>query len=244
MANFNRIVNDVMREADIVLMILDARNVEGSRNPEIEKKVKAFGKKLIYVVNKCDLLEDDELKKIKLPNSVKMSAKNRMGTIKLMKKMMEVGKGKSVTIGVVGYPNTGKSTVINSLKGKHSAPSSSVSGFTKSLQKIRVSKNIMLIDTPGVFSYSAVEEKKNLGLISIGTINPEKLKDPEETAADLIMEFKGKIEKFYGVEIHEDPYDTLEKIAIKKKILKKGGIPDTKRLAMQLLKQYQSGKIR
>src|SRR3972149_5914277 len=149
MANkFWIMVNKVIAEADVLLLVLDARMVEETRNDEIESKVKEAGKPLIYVLNKCDLVDKHVMEqyKRKLPNSVFISAKDHLGTTMLRMKIMVAASrmGLSrVNVGVLGYPNVGKSSVINALKGKGSAKTSSMSGQTRHIKKIRSSKIIL-----------------------------------------------------------------------------------------------------
>jgi len=240
MADFEKLVERVINSADILLMVIDARKIDECINKKIVAKINQRNKKIIYVLNKCDLLSESELKKIRLTDSVKISATNHRGTMKLLRKIMVLGKGKEVTVGVVGLPNTGKSSLINALKGKHSAPTSSISGFTRGIQKLRINKKIMMIDTPGVFSNTENE----VILVSIGAIDADKIKDAEIYAINLISTLNGKIEEYFSVTKHEDALETLENIAIKKHILRKGGLPDTERMGRQIVWLCQKGKIK
>ncbi|HLC98744.1 MAG TPA: GTPase [Candidatus Nanoarchaeia archaeon] len=238
MKNPETIVNKVIKSSDIVLIIVDARRLKESINKLIESTVRKLGKKFLYVVNKCDLVDRNDI--IRLPNSVRISAQKRMGTLNLLRRLKNMAGSRQVVVGVVGFPNTGKSTVINTLKGRKSAPTSPIAGFTKGMQKIRISKNIMMIDTPGVLPFS----KKKLSYAMIGAVDPSKLKDPETVAAELIEAMDGEIEKFFGVKRGEDKIEVLEEIAKKKNILMKGGEPDTKRMAVEIIRMCQIGKIR
>ena len=240
MANYGDLVDKVIRESDIILLVIDARKIKESINRDILEKIGK--KKFIYVINKIDLISKQEQRKIKLINSVMISAKEHVGNMVLLKKIMQVGEGKEVKVGVVGFPNTGKSTVINSLKGRHSASTSSRAGYTRGLQKVRVSRKIVLIDTPGVFSY-ATEKMSKIDNLIIGTVDADKIKDTENAAIELIDALNGKIERFFDVEKKEDSYDTLEEIALKNKILKKGGVADTARMGKEIIRMWQKGKI-
>lgn len=240
MANFPKLVDKVIDESDILLLVVDARRIDDSINKELESKIVKKGKTFIYVVNKVDLLTKKEQDNISLFNSVQISAIKHMGTMRLLRKIMELARGESVVVGVIGFPNSGKSTIINALKGRHSASTSPMSGHTKSLQKVRITEKLTLIDTPGVFSY----KEKGVEHVIIGAIDAEKLRDPEGTAIEMIEKLNGKIEKFYDVPKKEDAFETLEKIAMNKKILKKGGEPDTVRMAKLIIQQWQKGKIR
>ncbi|MBW2998215.1 50S ribosome-binding GTPase, partial [Candidatus Woesearchaeota archaeon] len=156
MAKFWKIANEVIQDSDIILEVLDARNIKGSRNREIEDKVKHAKKVLVYVVNKCDLVEksilEKETKKIK--DCVFVSSTEYHGFKLLKSKILMESKRMGIRkpkVGVVGYPNIGKSSIINALKGKHSARASPESGFTKGVQFI-ATRNYLLLDTPGVIS--------------------------------------------------------------------------------------------
>lgn len=238
---FDTVLDKVVKEASIILIVLDARRVKESMNKKIEDKIKRYTKKTIFVVNKIDLITKEEQDKIKLPNAVFVCAKRHVGTLNLLKKINEVAKGKDVIVGICGYPNTGKSTIINALKGKHSAPTSSVAGYTKGMQKIRVSPKVLMIDTPGVFEK---QEENGISKIVIGAIDAEKVDDPELVASELIEELDGKVEDYFGVNDYDDPLNTLAEIALKKNVLKKGGVPDTSRMGKEIIRLWQNGKIR
>ena len=240
--NFWKIVNRVIDDADVVLEVLDSRTVDKTRNLEIEKKIEKSGKKLIYVINKCDLIEQDESERIKkeLEHSVFTSAIERLGTRKLREKILACSSKAPIRVAVLGYPNTGKSSIINALKGKTSAKTSSQSGYTKGKQYIRVSKRILLIDTPGVFPYKEDDESKHAMTAARSTHD---IRNPETAVLDLIDALKGRIEKHYDVEVHDDPEETLEAIAVKTNNMKKGGVADTLKTSKKVIHDWQTGKI-
>src|SRR3989339_1528626 len=245
MPNFWNIVNKVINDADILLMILDARMVQETRHIELEGKIRKKEKPLIYVLDKSDLADKHVLEqyKQKIPNSVFISAKQHKGTIKLREKIMIIASrlGKeNVKVGILGYPNVGKSSVINALKGSAAAKTSSISGYTKGVQKINTSK-MMLLDTPGVIPY---KEKDNLKHNMIGTIDYSKEKDPDVVVMQLMKQFPGVIEEYYDVKISKNTQTTLNAIAKKKLMLKKGSELDIIRTATMILKAFQNGKIK
>lgn len=243
MPSFWEHVNKVLREAEIIIEVLDARMIEETRNQEIEEKIRRLGKKILYVLTKCDLADIEELKtKMKsLQPAVFISSTERLGTTILKKKILELSKGEPVVVGVVGYPNVGKSSLVNALAGRAATRTSAESGFTKGMQKVRIGPKIVVLDTPGVFPKM---EKDTAKFGKIGAVDYAKIKDPEVAALQLIGKEKETIVHHYLIAGKEDPEEILEAIAIKLKRLQKGGIPDLEATARFILKEWQTGKIR
>lgn len=242
MVSFWKIVNRVIRDADILLLVLDARMPELTRNREIEQKVKNQGKRIIYVLNKCDLVSKKEIEKMNqdYTPSVFISSKEKLGGTLLFKKIMKISRGKKCTVGVLGYPNVGKSSVINLLKGKGSASVSSQSGHTRGIQFVKAKGKLKLIDTPGVFPFKEKDIEKQ---VLIGSINPEQIEEPDYFAVKLIDKYPSLFEKYFNEKYQGDGYDFLEKVATKKNILKKGGEADLQRFGRKILKDWQTGKV-
>ena len=234
---FWKVVNEVIKKSDIVLEVLDARFVELSRNKEIEEKCE--GKKLIYVLNKCDLVPSKELNKWKkkLKNSVFVSATKKLGTSILKKKIIEFSEGKNVTVGVLGYPNTGKSSVINAICGRKKAKTSPASGFTKGKQLLRMTKGVFLLDTPGVYPY----KEKGSKLALIGAEDFTQVKDPDLVVLELIEDKGKRVRAHYGVKGSGEKL--IENIAKKYNKMKKGGVLDIYETSRMILKDWQRGKI-
>ncbi len=235
MVNFWKLVNKVLRDSDIVLLVIDARFPEMTRNKEIEQKAR----KLLYVINKCDLVKDPESLKEHFEPCVFVSAKKKYGGTMLFNKIMELSRGKSCIVGVLGYPNVGKSSVINLLKGKKSASVSSQSGHTRGIQFVSAKGKLKLIDTPGVLQY---QEKDLLKQIIIGAYNPQHVQEPEYYAMLIVKKYPELFEKYYGLKV-EKPLEFLEKVALKRHVLKKGGKPDIIRFSRQLLYDWQRGRM-
>ena len=239
MRNFWEIVNDVIKDADIILLVLDARFPEETDNLELIDK--AGKKPVLYVLNKADLADRKVLErwKKKKKHCIYISAKQHMGTTVLLRKILELAKGEKVTIGVVGYPNTGKSSMINALKGRHAASTSPHSGHTKAKQLIKITDNVYLMDTPGVLPYL---EKDKIKLAMIGATDFTKAKDPDLAALELIKNKQSLLCKYYGVK-EASGEKILQRIAIKYKKLLKGGEPNINETARMLLRDWQKGKI-
>jgi ribosome biogenesis GTPase A len=242
MPNFWRIVNSVIADAEIILLILDARMPNLTRHKEIEQKIRQRGKKLLYVFNKCDLVPKDEMEKLSkgLEPSVFVSSKDKLGGTLLFKKIMQIAHGKDCVVGVLGYPNVGKSSVINLLKGRGSASVSSQAGHTRGVQFVKAKGKIKLMDTPGVFPFNEKDELKQL---MIASINPQNVKEPDYYAMKLVEMHPKLFELFYDVKYEGDAYDFIEKVALKRHILKKGKEPDVPRLSVQLLREWQRGDL-
>ncbi len=250
MANFWNIVNNVIKESDVLLEILDSRVPELTRNIEVEDKVKRAGKRLILVLNKTDLIGQEvaEKKKKELAKEypvVFVSTKEHHGTKLLREAILSRTDKNEVIVGVLGYPNTGKSSVINVLKGRKAASTSSHAGHTRSLQKIRVTNRILMLDTPGVVPFLEKDETKH---VLVGSIMFSECENPELAAYEIIKYCNGInrkiIPSFYSIDETEDMELLLEKIAQKRNILAKGGVLDTERAARLVIQNWQSGKIK
>lgn len=242
MPNFWRIVNEIIREADIILEVLDARMIEETRNEEVENKVKKADKKLIYVLNKCDLVDKKELEKkkkaLKLNPCIFVSSTEFLGTTLLRREILKQNKGEPCTVGVLGYPNTGKSSLINALAGRGGAKTGQEAGKTRGRQHIRVDKKILLIDTPGVLPYKQDDE---IRLSIIGSKNPQNVKDPDLVAMKIIEISNAK--EYYNVEGCDSEL-ILENIGLKLKKMKKGGEVDIRNTSIKIIQDWQKGKIK
>jgi len=238
-------VNSTIEKSDILVIVLDARFIHETINAEIIEKIKKQDKPYFYAVNKTDLKNIIDESTIPKPY-VLVSAFNHVGKSDLRKMMFMIGEKKygkncSLKIGILGYPNVGKSSIINMLKMKKSASTSIMSGRTKSEKIIRIDERILLIDTPGVIPYGEADKLK---LLLIGSIDYEKVKYPDDALEDVMRKYPGVIEKYFGVEPGDDHSETIEKIALKMHLLRKGGLPDTQRAARMIIREFQSGKLR
>jgi len=242
------VVGEVIDEVDVVLEVCDARMPNITRNRKVERLVRSRRKKLIIVFNKSDLISESALQKIKreTKNAVFVSCKKRHGFSNLRSMINRLkGSKNEIKIGVVGYPNTGKSSIINSLVGRKKALTSPIAGFTKGVQWITDGKGLLFYDTPGVIP---IEEGDEVRKAIIGALSPQQIKNLDVVAEKIIELFlpdkKGLIEKFYGVRIkNEKPREILEMIGKEKNYFMKGGVVDLNRTCVKVINDWQKGKI-
>ena len=243
------IVWSMIEQADVVLEVVDARYPSICRSNVLESRVKEMDDTaLMIALNKSDLVPRthlnewirwlDENEGIK---SLGVSATQRLGTSLIQKELLRASSKKKVKVAVVGLPNTGKSSLINRLRGKKAASTAPVAGWTKGPQIVNVSNSITMFDTPGVIPIKLPEKHRFL----LGIIPITKLKDPIFAAEELIMQFQeispGEVYKYY--EVPQDISRFFENLALKLNKLLKGGIPNEEAAAIVLLRDHIRGKI-
>ncbi len=249
MQGFWNIVQDVIYQSDVLLEVVDARMPNLTRNKKVESLIRRKRKILIIVVNKSDLITREMKNNFSqnLPrNSVFFSCKERTGLFVLKEMISELaGKRRSIMVGVIGYPNTGKSSVINVLSGfKEMAKTSPIAGFTTGVQWIRGKGELMFMDTPGVIPPDEKDEAEQ-ALMSV--IDPDKLHNPDLAAMKIIQLFldnnRNGLEKFYGVKTEGDAEEIVLEIGRKKHFLQKGGKVDEGRTSLAIIRDWQRGKL-
>jgi len=241
------VVLNVLKNSDIVLLLVDARMPEISQNSEIISKAELMKKRIYIVFNKTDLVGKTGLDKLRKqnPNGFFVSSTKRTGVKDLkasLENKAENWKKSSLRIGIVGYPNVGKSTLINLIAPKAKAKVSSVSGTTKKTQWIREGK-LRIMDSPGVIPFG--DSKIQMAMTS--SKDPHKIRNPENAALKIIESLRERnidaIEKFYGVKA-ETPEELLHAIGKKRGYLIKGGKIDENRTAIRIIDDWQKGKIK
>lgn len=247
-------IEKIIQESDIIIEVLDARFIEKTRNVEVEEKVKKFDKKIIYIFNKSDLVDIDKIKRDvelwEMKPGLFFSAQERKGSSAL-RKLIKIEASKVdkdvVDVGIVGYPNTGKSSIINLLVGKRVSGTSPEAGYTKGIQKIKISEGIYVIDTPGVIP-SMEKSMISKGFFSkhtqIGAMTWDKAKNPEVIVSKIVEGYPNVLENYYKIDAEGDSEILIEMLGKKLNYLKKGGEIDEIRTSKKILKDWQEGKIR
>lgn len=243
-------VRKAVEKANVVLEVLDARDPSATRSPDLEGLVKSLNKKLLLVLSKADLVPRSAVKKWveRLKSSghaaIPVNAKDGRDMERLKGKVRRLVGGKTAVLVVVGYPNVGKSTLINGLKGRYVAETSPVPGFTKGEKLVKVDDGLLIVDTPGILPSRRLSLRE---LALRGFVPPEKLRNPVTPALKLLSEILEAmprlLEETYGVKA-KDPYDALKFLAARRGFLVKGGELNVDEAARVVLRDWQSGKLK
>ncbi|NXV65426.1 NOG2 protein, partial [Molothrus ater] len=244
----------VIDSSDVVVQVLDARDPMGTRSPHVEsylKKEKPW-KHLIFVLNKCDLIPTWATKRWVAVLSQEYptlafhaSLTNPFGKGAFIQLLRQFGKlhsdKKQISVGFIGYPNVGKSSVINTLRSKKVCSVAPIAGETKVWQYITLMRRIFLIDCPGVVYPSGDSETD---IVLKGVVQVEKIKSPEDHICAVLERAKEEyIRKTYKIESWTDTEDFLEKLAARTGKLLKGGEPDLQTVSKMVLNDWQRGRI-
>lgn len=289
---FDKVYKQVVDSADVVLYVLDARDPEGTRSKEVEQMVMAAdggSKRMIFVLNKIDLVPPQVLKPWlvhlrrsfpTLPLRASKPAPNAKtfehrdltmkGTsetlFKALKTFAESRQLKrSIKVGIIGYPNVGKSSVINALASRLGGrsgvcPVGAEAGVTTSLREVKLDNKLKLLDSPGIVfpnssegsKVSKIEEQARL--ILLNAIPPREIDDPVPAVTLLIKrlssspELFAKLMDFYSLPpLHTVNGDTttdfLVQVARKRGRLGKGGVPNLHSAAQTVVTDWRDGRI-
>lgn len=243
----------VLDSSDIVCEVLDVRNPLGTRCPHIEKQIKKQPHKhLFFLLNKCDLVPTGvtvqwvkELSKEYPTIAFHASITNSFGKSTLISLLKQFDKlhrdKKSISVGFIGYPNVGKSSVINTLRSKVVCKVAPIPGETKVWQYITFTKRIYLIDCPGVVYNTGDTDSE---LVLKGVVRPEKIEDATLFIKPMLeLTNKESLKGIYGLSDWEDAEDFLAQLAFSTGKLLKGAEPDLNTVAKKLLHDWQRGKI-
>lgn len=264
--HMTKAVRDMKEEIkliDLLIELVDARAPLSSRNPDIDELGK--GKARLILMNKWDLADEkagekwDEYFRGKGYCTVHLDSRSRGSVRQVNAAVQEACREKierdrrrgilnrPVRAMVVGIPNVGKSTFINSFAGRACAKTGNKPGVTKGNQWIRLSKTLELLDTPGILWPKFEDQQAGIRLAFLGSINDDIL-NKEELALELITfldrDYPGSLKARYGEELESGtPIQVLEQIARIRACLKKGGEYDYGRAANLVLDDFRSGKL-
>ncbi|KAI4867454.1 P-loop containing nucleoside triphosphate hydrolase protein [Hypoxylon rubiginosum] len=293
----DKVFKQVVDQADVVLYVLDARDPEGTRSREVERMVMAAasgGKRLVLVLNKIDLIPSHALKNWlvylrryfpTLPLRASGSAPNaqtfnhRDLTVQstsstLFKSLKSFAASKqlkrAISVGVIGYPNVGKSSVINALlarmggRGAAACPAGAEAGVTTSIRAVKIDSKLTLLDSPGIVFPSAPngesESKKNAieahaHLILLNAIPPKQIEDPIPAVTMLLKRLSASPELLQKLmDVYDLPplmtssdgdatTDFLVQVARKRGRLGRGGVPNLPAAAMTVVTDWRDGRI-
>ena len=263
MTKAKRAMKEDIKLIDLVIELVDARVPLSSRNPDIDSL--AAGKARMVLLNKSDLADERlnaqwaawfEAKGIHV---VKIDARNK-GTLKQVQGVVQQAcrdkierdrkrgiLNRPIRTMVVGIPNVGKSTFINSFAGKACAKTGNKPGVTKGNQWIRLNKTLELLDTPGILWPRFDDQSVGLKLALIGSINDQIL-NKDELAGQCIRilkeQYPGTLLNRFDLETEDkEPAAILEDIARARSCLMKGWELDVARASALLLDDFRAGKL-
>ncbi len=243
------VVIDVIKNTDIIVVVADARMPELSINEELLEKMRYYQREHILAFTKIDLLSQHQSKQLRsrYPGAFFVSGIKNRGISYLKRGLQMIAKKLKIEeprIGIVGYPNVGKSAIINALAHRRRAAVADISGTTRGVQWVKTG-SLRILDTPGVIPL----EDSSVELTLIGAKGVEKLSHPEKIAV-LILERMmfaepEALKEYYRInELPSDKEGLMEEIARKRGFLRKGGLIDEHRTAVSIIRDWQHGKLK
>ncbi|KAG0419533.1 Nucleolar GTP-binding protein 2 [Dictyocoela roeselum] len=239
----------VLDSSDVVAHVLDARDPQGTRCECVEKYLNetAPHKHMIYILNKVDLVPTDvTAQNVKILSKTHPtvayhanSLKNYYGKDNLFsvfKQFAKLMKKKTISIGFVGYPNIGKSSIINTLRDKKVSSVAPVPGETKTWQYVALTKKIYLIDSPGIVPANTQQALLN------GAVRIEKIDDTETLVDKIISTHKSALESVYGFSFGNQD-ELLTSFCRKYGKIMKNNQPNCHAARIMILKDWMDGKI-
>lgn len=262
MTKAKREMQEDLKLIDLIIELVDARIPLSSRNPDIDELGK--NKARLILLNKSDLADEryNEQWSAYFQKKgfyvVKVNAKSGAGLKSIQGVIQEACKAKierdrrrgiknrPIRAMVVGIPNVGKSTFINSYAGKACAKTGNKPGVTKGKQWIRLNKTLELLDTPGILWPKFEDQEVGKRLAFIGSIKDEIL-NLEELSLELLdyirTNYPGLLNTRYGIEEEGTPVSLLEAVADKRKCLIRGQEIDYAKAAGIVMEEFRNGKI-
>ena len=263
--HMNKALNEVenkVKLVDVVIELLDARAPFSSINESLEKVIQ--NKKKLIVLTKIDLADQNATKewvealKEKYDSILTLDLKNNGAEAILSKAVIALGKDKwakemakgmkpqPIRAMIIGIPNVGKSSLINRIAKRKAAGVQNKPGFTRGEQWIKVNKDFLLLDTPGILPMNYENQKKAAHLALIGAIREEIL--PNETLAEMLLEYlknqyPSALKDRFDIETVGDRLTVLNQIAERRKLVDSVGQNDLLRAEALLLKEFKDGLL-
>jgi len=262
MTKAKREMQEDIKLIDLVIELVDSRIPLSSRNPDIDELGK--NKARLILMNKSDLADPrrtqmwSDFFKAKGYFVVQLDARTKKSMKQIQDEILNACaekierdrrrgiKNRPVRAMVVGIPNVGKSTFINSFAGKACAKTGNKPGVTKGKQWIRLNKSVELLDTPGILWPKFEDQKVGMRLAMVGSMNDENINMDElclEVLNFLKTDYPGAIQARYEVEEVENTTDLLMDIARARNCISKGGELDYSKAALLVIDEFRSGKI-
>ncbi|KAK5652549.1 hypothetical protein OQA88_10310 [Cercophora sp. LCS_1] len=297
---FDKVFKQVVEQADVVLYVLDARDPEGTRSRDVERSVMAAasgGKRLILILNKVDLIPPPVLRgwlthlrryfptlplraSNPAPNAHTFNHRDitvQSTSTALFRALKSFAASRNlkraISVGVIGYPNVGKSSVINALmsrlsgsRGQHAAcPAGAEAGVTTSIRSVKIDNRLTLLDSPGIVfpstgSISGFVPKNqteaHAHLVLLNAVPPKQIDDPVPAVSLLLKrlsttpDLMEKMTKVYDLppllanpESGDATMDFLVQVARKRGRLGRGGVPNINAAAMTVITDWRDGRI-
>ena len=263
--HMNKALNEVEKKVklvDVIIELFDARAPMSSINENLEKIT--LDKKKLIVLTKTDLADPEQTKKwmdelskaydailsldLKSSNAESLLSKAviALGKDKWAKEMAKGMKPQPIRTMIIGIPNVGKSSLINRLAKRKAAGVQNKPGYTRGEQWIKVNKDFLLLDTPGILPMNYENPKKAANLALIGAIREDIL--PNEQLGELLISFlkvhyPNALLNRYGIAEIGDRLSVLNQICERRKILNNVGENDIVRAEALLLKEFKDGLL-
>lgn len=286
---FDKVFKQVVEAADVILFVLDARDPEGTRSRKVERMVMAADggqKRLILVLNKIDLVPPSVLKgwlvhlrryfptlplrasgpasNARVYNHRQLTVQNTSATLfKALKSFAHSQQLKrSISVGVIGYPNVGKSSVINALTsrlggGASACPVGAEAGVTTSLREVKLDSKLKLLDSPGIVFPSTSGGRRTdeqARLVLLNAVPPKQMDDPVPAVSLLLRRLARSPSLLQNLlDVYSVPpllssdgdttNDFLTQVARRRGRLGKGGLPNIHSAAMTVITDWRDGRI-